>query len=119
MDLEAFQGVFGISCRKYHEGRILQRADEIQTRQIRHVDVHVQDVRLPHKRSCRGGRRTGGDELQEGNLPDIHAQLADGQRLVIDGHNPDHAPSFSGFTVAGSNRTMSYTSPLWSMLSVY
>ena len=114
MDPEALQGVLRIGRRENHQRRILQRPDEIHPREVGHVDIHIQDIRLPHVRTGGGRRRAGRDQLQEGYLPDIEFQLLESQRLIIDNHDTDHARAAS----VGRSSRISYTSAFWSMCRV-
>ena len=99
VDPEAFQGIFGIGGGENHERRLLQRAHELQSGDIRHIDIHEEDIGRGNIAGGLPGRCTGGQHLQIRQLGCIQFQLAQGQGFVVQKKGFNHtAASLSGIT---------------------
>ena len=90
IDPEPFHGILRIGRREDNGGRMRQRLDEIHPAEIRHVDVQEERIGLRDIGRRHRGAAAGSHQLQERDLGHVHFQLAQGQRLIVYGYDPDH-----------------------------
>ena len=93
IDLEPVDGILGVGSGEDHQRWCCQRLHEVHAIEVGHVDVDEDgiDHLFLHDLAGLEGTLAGFHELQEGYFLDIGGQLAECQRLIVDGKASYHS----------------------------